>query len=310
MRSSSYLPFFLLLACRQPASVVSVALDLDPVLDGPVTVTLDEDLRNPVVEMRVDGVSGRFAVDTGAQVTSLDAAFVARAGLACRSYSGLVNANRADRDALRVERVAEVGRLALGDAVATDVLLQVMDFAHMERGYDGILGMDFLGDWALLFDASRRELHLVPGEPVDHLTELFADGTGFHGFHMKGDGRRPTLGFVSRTGEEETSFEMLVDTGATFSGIPKSLAGTYELEAIARIHDVVGTREREVRRLKSFSLGPFEVSMRATVIDHEVGLLGFEMLKEFVFLVDAPRRQVLLSHRPSRRRLTEDQGEE
>lgn len=287
-------------ACAREEPVAVLALDAETELAAPAALRTVADATRPTVEARLDGGRvARMLVDTGAELTVFDAGFADRSGLRVLPYAGTQRVANAALAQVAIQRVAAVERVSLGAASAKGLRAPLLDLAHFEGAFDGILGQDVLADWAVLFDARAGEVVLSPADPMELLKERFEKGTAFLAQPLAGEGRTPKISFDVR----DAKLSMVVDTGSATSALPRRVAdaiGAAPAEPALYRH-AGGTVERERRRIERFGIGPWTIALTATLVDGEYGLLGYDVLREFVFVVDVPRKRVLLAHDPKRR---------
>lgn len=277
---------------RGPATIAST---------GPATMALvAEDL--PIVVGEVDGHPARLLLDTGAEHTLLDEAFVARAGLPRRNLSHEVNSLRDGEVVRSYEAVTEVGRLSLGAAGAVDLRPLLFDMAYFDLQLDGIVGMDVLGGWVTVFDAEASQVHILPsGDLADDLGAYYAGGTTLEGWPWTRDDMRPFL--LMDFEEHGLSLDALIDTGAALASMPPDTVTALELEAVGShtSRHIGGVEQTMMYRLPPITFG--DVTVRGALADpdpHDHAVLGFSFLGHFVFLVDGPGRAFVFVYRPER----------
>lgn len=109
-------------------------------------------------------MSGRFLVDTGIGITIVHPTLADRAGLE-RTGEHQVG-HRMSGQEVRVPLV-RVPELQLGEHVVSDVLAGVADLGDTdgENGFEGIIGLDLLGDLPLTVDPFARVIRLGAAAP-------------------------------------------------------------------------------------------------------------------------------------------------
>lgn len=146
------------------SGVTEVVLDAQTSLGEPAVLPLLED-DLPVVEAEIAGCGrARMLIDTAMEMTLLDRAFAERCGLSQRPFAIEFLVDTAGGRLQRLERVAHVERITLGSAGASGIDAPLAELSALPFQLDGILGADVLGDWALLFMSTRRELVILPSD--------------------------------------------------------------------------------------------------------------------------------------------------
>ena len=140
------------------ASSQTPASTPDPALIDPLAaevIALEEDRnRRMTVPVRIDG-SGPydFMIDTGSQATAVTREINSRLGLRPAGMATLVG--MASR---RAVELVEVDRLDIGSYTITDFEAPVLEREHV--GADGIVGLDSLQDFRVLFDFRDQTIAL------------------------------------------------------------------------------------------------------------------------------------------------------
>ena len=253
----------------------------------------------PVVEARLDGHPVRLLLDTGAEATILRDDLVETLGLPRLPLTHEVVSRRGAEVARTYEASSRVARLELGEAVAHDVSPLLADLPDFLLDIDGIVGMDVLGQAAVLFDAAAAEVRLLPsGTLGSSLAGVYeADGEIICWPWALEEGNRASVRLSFDGGVE---FDVVVDTGAGICGFPGWAVDDLGLEAIGtyKSRHIGGADESELYSIKSLSFdevvtGPLRVDREPD--EDETGLLGYEALSQFVFVVDGPERSFCFS---------------
>ncbi len=262
-----------------------------PLLDGAL----------PYAHVLVDGHVARAVIDTGAESTLVDTRFAEESGLRHVALDVPVHSYKEGRTARTYDTVAVVGRLELGDAWVTDLQTLVFDMAYFGEDLDMILGMDVLEAWGACFDDARRELRLFPGGTLaTSLSGVFESGTEFTVWPWSAEGSRPLVAFDAGEGR---GFDVLVDTGAVLSSLPRDVIEFLELEESGSSagHDIGGANRRTTHRLARLDLGGVALKdLDVQVYDEPHGLLGYAALRNFAFVVDGPERTFAFANLPER----------
>lgn len=256
----------------------------------------------PLVEAVLPGRgSMRLLIDTGADVTLLDRAFVERMGLDLFAFPIPYSVQKMGRSQV-FEHYSRIERLELGTASIEGLEPFVSDLSHFSFSLDGLLGMDVLAAWAVLFDAAGGEVRLIPSEGVvDELTALYADGTVFQGLPLTWRGMRPSFSFDFSDG---LSRPMVLDTGSKATYLPQGVPAALGLTSLGpnTSQDIAGTLEVEMFEMPKLTLGPTAFThFGALESRKEEGLIGWWQLRLVVFVVDGPAEHLLVAHEAKRR---------
>lgn len=248
----------------------------------PITITHYRVL----VDATVNGVSGRFILDTGADSIYLDRGFAARAHIRLMHGEGAVYGVTGSR---RVETgMAE--SVVIGGNTLSNVVVHNMSFTDYDyRGldwesYDGLIGYPIFGGAVVtlrfsnstmtIADPTTADLSSVPGMPVS--IDL-SDGV-------------PT---ISSTLDDDFDVDAMLDTGnpgiflispelVSKDHFPQPMGGCLQLRKLA-----LGT-------ITYVAQGACEDGL---LLDRQV-LAGFDLLKHFDLVFDYPRGQMILEPLP------------
>jgi hypothetical protein len=260
-----------------------------------VVPLLDEEL--PMVEAWIAGCGPvRCLVDTAMELTLLDAQLAARFALPQDVLDFILLVEAAGGGAQRLERTAWVEELRLGDARVHGLAPPLWDLASLGLGIDVVLGQDVLGDWAVLFDAAQRRLALLPSEGLlQRLEELLPAGTPLESIAMHGEDRVPCITLDLHG--HGLSAELHVDTGSTATCLPAPvlarLATGPGTESESKT--LAGTQRRLAWRFLDFPIGAQRVAVNVEAVEGDHGLLGYDALRQRVFVVDGPGRRLLVA---------------
>ncbi len=185
------------------------------------------------VTARINGVTGHFLVDTGAQITVIHSGSLAKFKLSAvktgvRVYGAVGGPGE-------VIQAALASRLQIGPCEATPFLLGVSDLSALNQGkaghssqrYDGIIGADVLQTFAFIIDCAGLQLLVWP--PNDDREKPGGDG-GTRGFL-----RGRNYGEIPMKRSSISDFEVLanvngykalwlVDTGAAITLLDRKLS--------------------------------------------------------------------------------------
>jgi len=270
-------------------------------LAKPCRVTLEPDMR-PVVWLRLGvGPPLRFLVDSGSTITLLDARRADELGLERWDFAGSFETSGATGKSITLSHYVAVERLELGELVVHSPRLTLMDDPVLQQsGVDGIIGQDLLARLALVIDAERDTLHLLPqggAAAVQAYLEKADVGAGAWG-HVPLEFRPCPFLSLDMPGVSQV-VELELDTGAEFSSLPRAALAALGLEPIGQrvSTGVGGSHTSDTYRIQDLNL--FGLSIEVVVCESatEFGLLGMDVLGEFVVVLDGPEQTLWLHHR-------------
>jgi predicted aspartyl protease len=178
---------------------------------------------------------------------------------------------------------------------------------------DGVLGMEGLASSALLFDfAGGRMDVIIPGALSPAQVRSFgfggADGAAlplsrlakYPNFSIKGDLDLFSVPVVLGSGSKSTQVDLLVDTGAQLTVIPREAAKALSLESTGK-HPLVGgstgPSELNMAKVSSLSLGGIRLADVPVLYPDRKdypAILGMDILKNYRVLLDFPGRMMYL----------------
>jgi clan AA aspartic protease (TIGR02281 family) len=140
------------------AVAVAWVLDAPPALARRVEVPLEGAGRILVVDASINQrLSGRFIVDTGATYCVIGKDLARDVSLSGRKDGQKIRV--ATANGVVEATLGEARRIDVGDAVARDVPVAVMDDAPIP-GFDGVIGLSFLRRFTYSVDSERNVLRL------------------------------------------------------------------------------------------------------------------------------------------------------
>lgn len=301
----------------------------------PSTIALDSAFQ---CRVRIAGQEMALLIDTGAESTSIYADAARRLGLETGPVEGavvvLTDSSGSERE--HREFVKDVS-FELGELTCTATAILCLPraaFASDTRAgvtiaraaeHDGILGMDFLAQMVLWFDAPAGELHVLSTDTVD----------AFLAEHGRGVAERLTLSGGSRPHVQvglhgELDIELLLDTGADSTSVPAGTAARLGLdpgdalekerrerkaaEITQALRDAglqvtgievaepdgstvgvhgVPSGPRPLHRLRELRLGG-RVVRDLVVVEDESPVLGRDVLATFDWILHGPNRELWL----------------
>lgn len=302
----------LLAACGPTRPELAPLEEVPLRLDAPTVIALEGPAR-PVAHVTLDDAEPvPFLVDTGAETTVIDRARAEALGLPLWDYAWESSIDGAGAGSTSYTHYAHVTRLRLGALEAGPFRVTVLEDPILERhGFAGVLGQDVLARLTLVLDSERSRLHLLPagGDPSALAEYLGREGLGAGSWIVQPTSFRPRPFLPLHVeGLPEGSLEMLVDTGADGTSFPQVMLDVLGAEPLrsTTLSGIGGDYESEVYALQDFDLLGFRVSSEVHRTPLEHGVLGMNVLREFVLLVDGPGERVWLHHRAVTPRAADD----
>lgn len=127
---------------------------------GPATVTTTLAAKDIVISVRLNGISGRMAVRTGADFTFVSQGYARRADLRVVSESPTTNIRSAGKTVAVPYARARV--LEVGDAQVEALDVVVYEALTIDPSVDGILGRSFLSLFKIDIDRVNSRITLEP----------------------------------------------------------------------------------------------------------------------------------------------------
>lgn len=269
-----------------PSPVATAVTTWPPLIEGPFVL-----INNlPVVQAMVDGQTGNFILDTGAEATLLNQRYFAGVPTATPVGTGATGAFQ-QTSAYRITRFVWQGLTVQG------VDLTAMDLNHLGAApLLGVLGADLLAHYAVTLDYATRTvvLRAADSSPLPLLPRLVLPFA-----------RRGHLPVIQVTIAQKT-YDLAIDSGASVNMLSENLlAGlknelttpfTTSLGGAATHKQTVtgGTLKRAllvdqvplVNMVTVFTtIGPLANS-QPTPID---GILGYEFLRQYRVTINYPK---------------------
>ncbi len=232
-----------------------------------------------LVDATVDGVKGRFILDTGADSLYLDEHFADRAGaelLKGKSYSYTLYGKAEDQ-------IRKVKTMTFGDATLQNAVVFAYDFEKYNyrgldaKGYDGLIGFDLFAGAIVRLDVYDSTMAIL-----DPATDISA----------------------------EKGLPIVVDTSAGVPTIPMTLNKTIAVNAMLDTGnpgiiffgpDLVQKRHFRTfdgcTNIDSLSIGPIVYASESACqygMAADYMLLGFDFLKHFDFVFDYPHGRMFI----------------
>jgi aspartyl protease family protein len=126
-----------------------------PFSNGSVRMSYQRKLGAILLPVKLNGVEGKFIVDTGASRTVVTRAFAARADIKGSDKDGII-AYTANGAVWSMGGRAK--SLSLGSATTRDVMIYIETKKGLPPGIDGLLGLSFLGNFKVTISNGMLEL--------------------------------------------------------------------------------------------------------------------------------------------------------
>ncbi|MGH7150744.1 MAG: retropepsin-like aspartic protease [Planctomycetota bacterium] len=258
----------------------------------------------PVVHAVVDGRPGLpFLLDSGASVTSLDLGRAQALGLRLRSSSRPGTTRGSDGRTVPLERYAVLGRLELGAVLVEGLAVPVIESeATAVPGWFGILGQDVLARFPVVLDAERGHVHFLPPSTDEGSVRRYLEeaklGKGKWAVAPAPFRPSPFLAF-DVAGLEPGTIELEIDTGSTATSLPQAAIRALGLEPVGTFESrtIAGTERGETYLVRGMDLFGLKVTAEVGESRLEYGLLGMDVLRELVLVLDGPGGKIWLHKR-------------
>ncbi|MGA8574632.1 MAG: pepsin/retropepsin-like aspartic protease family protein [Candidatus Cybelea sp.] len=248
----------------------------------PVPITLTR--YRILVDATVNGVKGRFILDTGADAIYLDTRFADRA----KTFELKANAEAESLHGRVPIRVRSVDTISFGNATLHNALVYSQDFHKSSlggyfgldaAGYDGLIGYDLFADTIVKLDVYESKMTIL-----DPTTDLSAE-----------QGLRLIVDLSDETPTIPMTLNKSIPVNATLdTGDPGVVLLSVEL---ARKHHLMMYLEG-CGNIDSLTIGPITYSQQAACISSfrsNYILLGLDFLKRFDFVFDYPHGRIFLT---------------
>lgn len=263
----------------------------------PATVELTDD--DIFVDVVMNGVKGRFILDTGAGTTALTDAFAKkiRAKTVGSTYVSGIGGGT-DASIFRVDRIA-VGGSTLSDVLATGGLLG--DYWRRE-GIDGLIGFDLLAGAVVDLNLDAKTLRVMDPAQVAPSGE---GGIALHpdlsDFHMRVPMQLNGNHDVIATLDTGNPVDVLFSKDLIFRDHVVLAPDTNELGRVRLGGGIAGSEIEECGRLDSLVLGPIRYhpvpACDSPSFSRNEILVGLEFMRTFNYVFDYPDGLVVMTPR-------------
>lgn len=248
---------------------------------GPKPVPVSLHKNRIIIEAAVNGVKGRFILDTGASAIVLDDQFAERAGATV--VGGVGEAVSFNGRTVRTH-TRHVSSIAVGGATLNNVFVDSEDFrAHDYRGldregYDGLMGYDLFAGAVVKLNVYESNLAVL-----DPATDL----TGAPGVAFPVDLSR-RIPAIPMTVNASVPVETILDTGN-----PREAFLSYDLAR--RYHLRLGSPV--CGNIETLQVGPITYSGQPVCLENFGAdmLVGYDFLKHFNYVFDYPHGRLFLA---------------
>jgi Aspartyl protease len=255
----------------------------------PVTVTA----RRILVDATINGVKGRFILDTGASSIVLNEAFADRARVQKLNAGGraLTLYGTAPSDMRKIDSIA------IGDSVLSNVIAHAEDFTAVDyrgldrQNYDGLLGYDIFAGAVVTLNFQSQTMTI--GEPGS----LRADPSGVGVL----TDTSLWVPMIPMTLNRSIAVNAMLDTGNPAAVVfGPDLLYKYHLRMARNIGFRPGMGSIECGNLDSLQIGPITYGGEmACKLDSELVsgrkiLVGLDFLRHFTVVFDYPRGRLFL----------------
>jgi predicted aspartyl protease len=241
--------------------------------------------------------TGEFILDTGARHTIVDKRRAERFGLPLFDYARPLKVTRGGAAAGALEQFTRFARLELGSLCVLDCEPPVAELSHVQRRLAGLIGQDVLRGLGVVFDGPKRQVRFVPSDELEtSLASLRAEGVELERLPVTWWNGVPTVEIHCGQGVHA---KMVLDTGASMTSLPRAAIeamGLAVLGTTSRAH-IGGMESAPVYRCEGLQLGRWPAP--TWVDDHSGarGLLGYDVLRRFVVVLDGPRGELWIGKR-------------
>ncbi|MBL8858385.1 MAG: aspartyl protease family protein [Planctomycetes bacterium] len=152
-----------------------------------------------------------------------------------------------------------------------------------------------IGDWALLFLDARRELVILPSEGLlKSLSAFIESGTPLESMEIGGVDRIPIMPLHLM--DADKTVDLHVDTGSTHTALPPHALEALGVNAGTATESttLAGKETRRAWKVLGFPLGNQRVDLTIRDTGGETGLLGYDALRQRIFVLDGPGQRLLI----------------
>lgn len=233
-----------------------------------------------LLDATVNGVKGRFILDTGAAAIVLDDRFAERAKVPATGagHAGTVYGSVPTR-------VRPVDSIAVGGSTLHDVLVYSEDFRHRDyrgldrEGYDGLIGYDFFAAAIVKLDVYASKMTIL---------DPSADLSAVKGLPLLVD-LSQNVPAIPMTLNKIAPVNAMLDTGN-----PGLVLLPYD---VIKKHHLTMLEVHGCGNLDSLTIGPITYAYQTACVWNWGGgyaLLGYDFLKHFDYVFDYPHGRMFM----------------
>lgn len=264
-----------------------------------------------VVETRLNGVGPfRFVIDTGSSITVIYEDARARAGIEALPnlkvhLFGISGAN--------IFPLARVAEIRVGNELWRDARVALLpNDSPIAARFDGILGVDFLSRYAVLYSRREKVLLLYPRELVSERSYLGWDNIPLRDLRVD-DGNVAVL--VLDMYIDAKRVPAVFDLGATASLMNRRAAKALDIlvrrpRTSPEVHGVSGSTDvlaelhvgrlrinNSIWRNRIFLVGEYPVFRTLGIDGQPAAIAGADLFGQREFIIDFTRRRLLVKSR-------------
>jgi hypothetical protein len=261
----------------------------------PFTFTVTD--KRFIVDAKVNGVAGRFLIDTGADHVYLTREFAAHARVKSLSRTDVGGiAGSAKGEVVRLNTL-EIGGNTLSDVVA----MSVGDSLDTDAP-DGVIGFDLFGGAVVDLDSSTQRMTIqdpaqAPAAPADGVSMNVDLSAGVPSVPMKMDGRIAVNAELDSGNFYYVLFgKELISHDGLVMLVDDSLVGGLESHPV--LGGVGGVEVERCGHVDSLSLGPIVYQQPPACASPSFSgrtiFVGFDFLRHFDYVFDYPHGRVTM----------------
>lgn len=264
-----------------------------------------------VVEARLNSVGPfRFAIDTGASISVVYKDARAKVGI---DTIPNIQAHVLGMTGSGIFPLGKVAEIRVGNEPWNNVRVALLPYNAPDAGrIDGILGVDFLSQYAVLYSQRERVLRLYPRDLVADNTYRGWDRVALRDLRV-GDGNAAVFVFDMRIDTEQ--IPTVFDLGATVNLMNRRAARALDVlvrkpRSRSEVHGISGSTEvlAELRvwrlrinnslwRNKIFLVGEFPVFEALGLHRQPAAIAGADLFGQRDFIIDFARQRLLVKSR-------------
>ena len=250
------------------------------------------------VDAKVNGVPGRFILDTGDYGITLFDEFADRAHMKDVTHSAIYGIGGGAKTRIRLADTIDVGGNTLANVIVNTINTEFNDDRYNEKP-DGLIGFDLLGG-AIVTVSTANQTMRIENPAATNVDK----SVGINVIADLSDGRP----VVPMQINKKVPIDALLDTGNTaFVLLASDLRGrginmlvdNSQLSSHIAIGGVGGHEAVECGRVNDIALGPIDYQNPAACLSHSFtgreALIGFDFFKHFDYIFDYPESLIIIT---------------